>query len=74
MEACSRWRLVWSCSGEVQPPLRLRDLPAELFGGLDPLPDDHLYAIESFLVGSAVGAAAWQFRDLGDERFIFPAQ
>ena len=43
---------------------------AEFFGGLDPLPADHLHVVESFLVGVAVGGTT-QLREFGDERFIF---
>ena len=32
-----------------------------------------MYVVESFLVGTAFGSTARQLRDLGDERFIFPA-
>ena len=62
-----------SHSGEDQPPLRLWDLSAELLGGVDPLPDNHLYVVQSLLVGAAVGGTARQLRDFGDERIIFPA-
>ena len=53
-------------SREDQPPLRLRDLPAEFLGGFDPLPDDHLHVVQSLLVSAAVGGTARQFRDFGD--------
>ena len=60
-------------SGEDEPPLRPRDLPAEFPCGLDPLPDDHLHVLKCLLVGTAVRGTTWQLRNLSDERFVFSA-
>ena len=47
--------------------------PATLLGAIDPLRDDRLYVVQSFLVGIPVGGTAWQLGDFGDECFVFPA-
>lgn len=57
-----------SCKG--QSPLRLWDRPTKFGGGFDPLLGDGVSGGEGVGLGGAVGHAAGQLGDLGDEGLV----
>jgi hypothetical protein len=60
-------------SGEDEPSSRFGNRAAEFARCLDPLSNDDLNVRQGLLVRRAIGRAARQFRDLGNERLILLA-
>jgi len=54
-----------------EPALGFRNGASESARGVDPFLDNNLEILDDFAVGFSVGHAPQQFRDFGDEGFVF---